>query len=127
MDMDMDMHMDLDININIRRASAQGVSDHGLCALDIAIFRNSAMQTNSNSTFEHKTRVRTTIVGICARTNVSGLRNEHARGAVRGVWERAIFWNFRLVKGLGDLDLDLGGTMSHEPASMHQISSNNLK
>ena len=64
--------------------------------LTLHFFRKSAMQTNSDSIFEHKTRTRATIFGICARTIVSCLRSAHARGAVRGVWERAIHTNFQL-------------------------------
>ena len=80
----------------IRRASAQGVSDHKLCALDIAFLEKNAMQTNSDSIFEHKTQARTAFFGTCARAIVSCLRSTHARGAVRGAWETAIHGKFHL-------------------------------
>ena len=49
--------------------------------LTFIVFDKSAMETNSNSIFVHKTRARAAFFGSCARTC---LRSAHARGGCQG-------------------------------------------
>ena len=64
--------------------------------LTLQILEKSAMQTSSNSIFEHKTRARAAFFGTCARTIVYCLRSAHATAVVRGAWGRAVHRNFHL-------------------------------